>query len=341
MSRQVQVRFLIAAIAAAIAWFVRGTYDEFQMDEGVFHVVNADATWAMKNLIPGHLRRKWSDRTIDGKKYSCSTFMLYLGLEGEVDLPHHTIYTSRAYQQNLRDIGEGRLTDDASTYVHNPSRLDPTLAPEGHSSLYVLVPTPNNQADIDWSTEGARYREETLDRLETVFGIAGVRDRIRAEAPTTAEGRVQLYMQLAAPGVYEALTKSRFSADRPWIVTHVVAPEGEGKAPEIHGVDITDLPRSCVYQDGLEVVIQMPGPSLLARDVLVGDNALGVPVFPAGEAPPAEELLEARLRFALKRMMQSLPEDIAGASYAFRFQGWPVGVEGALPEAQATGEGQG
>ena len=167
------------------------------------------------------------------------------------------------------------------------------------------------------------------------------RDRIRAEAPTTAEGRVQLYMQLAAPGVYEALTKSRFSADRPWIVTHVVAPEGEGEAPEIHGVDITELPRSCVYQDGLEVVIQMPGPSLLARDVLVGDNALGVPVFPAGEAPPAEELLEARLRFALKRMMQSLPEDIAGASYAFRFQGWPVGVEGALPQAQTTGEGQG
>ena len=148
-------------------------------------VINADTTWALKNLIPANLRRKWSDANVDRKKYSCSTFMLYLGLEGEVDLPHHTIYTSRAYQQNLRDIGEGRLTDDASTYVHNPSRLDPTLAPEGHSSLYVLVPTPNNQADIDWSTEGARYREETLDRLETVFGIAGVRDRIRAERVVT------------------------------------------------------------------------------------------------------------------------------------------------------------
>lgn len=161
------------------------------------------------------------------------------------------------------------------------------------------------------------------------------RDRIRAEAPTTGEGRVQLYMQLAAPGVFEALTKSRFSAERPWIVTHMVAPAAEGEAPEIHGVDITELPRSCVYQDGLQVVIQMPAPTLLARDVLVGDNALGVPVFPAGEAPSAEDLLDSRLRFALKRMMQSLPEDIEGASYTFRFSGWPAAEEGVDEAAEA------
>ena len=148
-------------------------------------VVNADAAWAMKKLIPEHLRRKWTDRTIDGKKYSCSTFMLYLGLDGEVDLPHHTIYTSRGYRDNLDDIRDGRLTRDASTYVHNPSRLDPTLAPAGSSSLYVLVPTPNTTADIDWRVEGLRYREETLDRLESTFGIGGIRSRIQAEKVVT------------------------------------------------------------------------------------------------------------------------------------------------------------
>ena len=148
-------------------------------------VVNADATWAMKNLIPDRLRRKWSDRSIDAKKYSCSTFMLYLGVDGEVDLPHHAIYTSRGYRSNLDDIQGGRLTEDASTYVHNPSRIDPTLAPEGSSSLYVLVPTPNNAADIDWRVEGIRYREDTLDRLESTFGIDGIRERIRAEKVVT------------------------------------------------------------------------------------------------------------------------------------------------------------
>ena len=149
-------------------------------------VINADATWAMKNLIPDELRRKWSDRKIDTKRYSCSTFMLYLGLEGEVDLPHHTIYTSKTYQDNLVDIGAGRLTEDASTYVHNPSALDPTMAPEGHSALYVLIPTSNlGNGDVDWNTAAAGYREAALDRLETVFGITDIRSRIRAEKMVT------------------------------------------------------------------------------------------------------------------------------------------------------------
>ncbi|MEL6312176.1 MAG: phytoene desaturase family protein, partial [Pseudomonadota bacterium] len=56
-------------------------------------VVNADAPWAIKNLVPKDVR--WgmvSDEAIDRKRYSCSTAMLYLGVEGGVDLPHHTIY---------------------------------------------------------------------------------------------------------------------------------------------------------------------------------------------------------------------------------------------------------
>ena len=59
MSRQIKASFLIAAIAAATAWFGRGTYDEFQMDEGVFHVVNADATSRTIELVfPSGERRR-------------------------------------------------------------------------------------------------------------------------------------------------------------------------------------------------------------------------------------------------------------------------------------------
>jgi phytoene desaturase len=150
-------------------------------------VVNADATWAMKNLIPASLRRAdQQDAALDAKRYSCSTFMLYLGMEGEVDLPHHTIYTSTKYRQNLADIGEGRLSEDASFYVCNPSRIDPTLAPAGDSSLYVLVPTANTKAakdgaPIDWKKAGPKLREETLERLSTVMGIPDAARRVKAE----------------------------------------------------------------------------------------------------------------------------------------------------------------
>ena len=56
-------------------------------------IINADFARAMTRLIPDRLRRRWSDRRIAGKKFSCSTFMMYLGLEGRNDdLAHHTIY---------------------------------------------------------------------------------------------------------------------------------------------------------------------------------------------------------------------------------------------------------
>ena len=156
-------------------------------------VVNADATWAMKNLIPANLRRgDQQDAALDAKRYSCSTFMLYLGMEGEVDLPHHTIYTSTKYRQNLADIGEGRLSDDASFYVCNPSRIDPTLAPKGDSALYVLLPTANTKAaadgaPIDWKKEAPRVREETLHRLSTVMGIPDAARRVKAEIMFTPD----------------------------------------------------------------------------------------------------------------------------------------------------------
>ena len=148
-------------------------------------VINADATWALKNLFPEPMRGRETDAEIDDRKYSCSTYMLYLGVEGAVDLPHHTIRIAPQYAQNLQDIGRdhgrgGTLTQDPSFYVCNPSALDPTLAPEGHSALYVLLPTPNTKCGIDWAAEAPRLRARLLDRIKQVLGV-DLADRIRAE----------------------------------------------------------------------------------------------------------------------------------------------------------------
>lgn len=159
-------------------------------------VVNADATWAMKHLIPQNKRaagatKGYADQTLDAKRYSCSTYMLYLGIEGEIDLPHHTIYTSERYAENLRDITtHGRLSEDPSIYLCNPSRTDPTLAPKGHSSLYVLIPTPNCKAGtdgepVDWEASAATLRERAFEQMERVFGLKDIRSRVRAELQTT------------------------------------------------------------------------------------------------------------------------------------------------------------
>jgi phytoene desaturase len=59
-------------------------------------VLNADFAQAMTTLIPETLRRRWTNRQIARKRFSCSTFMLYFGLDGDIpELPHHTIYLGR------------------------------------------------------------------------------------------------------------------------------------------------------------------------------------------------------------------------------------------------------
>jgi len=144
-------------------------------------VLNADASWAITNLIPPSLRTGtfhanlspvWSDKKLQSMDYSCSTYMLYLGLTEPVDLPHHTIYISEQYEQNLEDISNlGVLSADPSTYVCNPARLDPSMAPPGHASLYVLVPTSNLKVgSIDWATQAAALREQALDRVSAMIG---------------------------------------------------------------------------------------------------------------------------------------------------------------------------
>lgn len=148
-------------------------------------VVNADFARAMSRLVPDAARRRWTDRKIGKKKFSCSTFMLYLGLDGRYDVPHHTIYIAENYEQNLDDI-ESRhvLSDDPSFYVQNAGVTDPTLAPRGRSTLYVLVPVTHQHPNVDWEVEAPRYRDLVLSRLSAI-GIEGIERRIRYERMVT------------------------------------------------------------------------------------------------------------------------------------------------------------
>ena len=114
-------------------------------------VMNADFATGMKGLIPDKLRKKWSNKKLDQKSYSCSTYMLYLGIDKLYDTPHHQIYAAKDYQKNLKEVTENRVTwDDPSIYVQNACVTDSTMAPEGHSTIYVLVPASSSHEGINW-----------------------------------------------------------------------------------------------------------------------------------------------------------------------------------------------
>jgi phytoene desaturase len=149
-------------------------------------VINADFAHAAKTLIPPEKRRKWSDTRLDGMKYSCSTFMLYLGIEGTYDIDHHNIFLSDRYEENIAEIEAGDwVPTRPSLYVANPSRTDRTFAPNGNSALYVLAPV-GHCGKIDWVKESGAFRELVLQRLEE-FGLTDLRSRIRSERMLTPE----------------------------------------------------------------------------------------------------------------------------------------------------------
>jgi phytoene desaturase len=160
-------------------------------------VVNADFGHAMTKLVPNGLRRRWTDKKIAQKKFSCSTFMLYLGVEGIYDqLAHHNIYVAKDYRRNLSEIeDEHVLSADPSFYVQNASVTDPTLAPKGHSTLYVLLPVSHQHENIDWGKERDGYRQLALRQLSKL-GITDVERRIRFErviTPADWESKVGIY----------------------------------------------------------------------------------------------------------------------------------------------------
>jgi phytoene desaturase len=99
-----------------------------------------------------------------------SLFVIYFGLDRETpnDLEHHTILFGPRYRELIADIFKGPgLPEDFSLYLHAPSKTDPSLAPPGQSSYYVLAPVPHlGAADIDWTVEGPRYRDRILAYLE-------------------------------------------------------------------------------------------------------------------------------------------------------------------------------
>lgn len=161
-------------------------------------IINADFAQAMHDLVPDSLRRRWTNARIENKKFSCSTFMLYLGIEGRYDqLPHHTIHIAEDYERNLRQIEQDfTLPDKPSFYVQNACISDPSLAPDGHSTLYVLVPVPHAHRNHQWNETMRRgYRELTLDHLSQI-GLSDICQRIVTErciTPQTWESEFGLF----------------------------------------------------------------------------------------------------------------------------------------------------
>jgi phytoene desaturase len=130
---------------------------------------NADVVHTYGRLLRGEPKARRMRKRLAGMSYSMSLFLIYFGTRRQYpNLQHHNIIFGPRYRELLKDIfGRGRLADDFSLYLHAPTRSDPSLAPPGCESFYVLSPVPHlGKLSADWSVEGPRYADRILGYLE-------------------------------------------------------------------------------------------------------------------------------------------------------------------------------
>jgi phytoene desaturase len=151
-------------------------------------VSNADAAYLYTSMVkkphqPLAIRAKMA-----AAHYSMGLFVLYFGTTRTYpDVAHHTIWLGERYRELLADIFHRKvLADDFSLYLHRPTATDPSFAPEGCDSFYVLCPVPNLQAGIDWDREGPLLRDRIVKALSRTI-LPNLENTITADFYKTPE----------------------------------------------------------------------------------------------------------------------------------------------------------
>lgn len=137
-------------------------------------VINADYAYAQEKLLGNR---------IPEYKYSCSVYLLYLGLKKKVSgVMHHNLFFASDLNKNLREIfNDGVTSGDPSFYIHVPTVTDESLAPEGKDIFYILVPVANlSKAKEDFSEKEEALRSIIFDKINRTLGI-NLEDLIEVE----------------------------------------------------------------------------------------------------------------------------------------------------------------
>ena len=192
-------------------------------------VSNADAGHTYDRLMRRAPKRRWTPARLQRTRYSMSLFVWYFGTKGTAgqwsDVGHHTILNGPRYKGLLRDIFiKGHLSDDMSLYVHRPSVTDPSAAPEGDDTFYVLSPVPHlGHGGVDWTREADAYKAKMLKVLEDQL-LPGLGSKIVTEQVFTPETFRDRYLSPHGAG-FSIEPRILQSA---WFRPHNVSEEADG-----------------------------------------------------------------------------------------------------------------
>ncbi len=157
-------------------------------------VMNPDLPVVWRNLLGR------TPLSVKRLKYSPSCATLLVGSSKKYDhVAHHNIHFGDSWDGIFEElIDKKQLMSDPSMLVTIPTHDDSTLAPAGKESYYILYPTPNLDAQIDWKIQAKPYRDHMIKTLED-RGYIGFGDGIETEVMTTPLDWQERGMERGAP----------------------------------------------------------------------------------------------------------------------------------------------
>jgi phytoene desaturase len=188
--RQVPIRYNAPVTRIRVA---DGRATGVELDSGEFIpadivVSNGDAAWTYRHLVEPQHRKHWTDRRIAKGKYSSGLFVWYFGTDRRYeDVPHHMMVLGPRYKGLLQDIFKNHtLSKDFSLYLYRPTATDPSLAPPGCDSFYVLSVVPNLSSETDWPAVTAQYQDAIATALEESV-LPNLRQHVVSSRVTTPQ----------------------------------------------------------------------------------------------------------------------------------------------------------
>jgi phytoene desaturase len=166
-------------------------------------IANPDMPYAQRELIKKPTKRKL--------RYSCSAHLVYMDYEGNLEgFEHHNVLFGADFRGNLQAISDRpEIPKDPAFYLCNSSKTDPSLAPEGHSNLFLLIPVPNLEYTRT-SDQVEAMENEVFDRLEKLGSFDRRKIRhIKRRGPAEWESELNLDRG-AAFGIGHDLFQSAF-----------------------------------------------------------------------------------------------------------------------------------
>lgn len=163
-------------------------------------VSNADPMHLYRSMVP-ESALSVATRAKRNSRLSMGLFVLYFGTRRQYpEVAHHTIWLGPRYRELLDDIFHRRkLADDFSLYVHRPTATDPSFAPPGCDSFYVLCPVPNQMSGIDWTVEGPLLQSRIVEALERTM-LPGLKETMTADFYMTPADFETDYLSYAGAG---------------------------------------------------------------------------------------------------------------------------------------------